>query len=139
MLSQSKMNRLVRIEFHYCHLGDMLAAELFNALNSMPGLRNLLDLQLNNNMIASEGCVALCALLKNSDCRIISLDLSCNPIDDACVGILISGLIACSSLKSLSFGSDRGRGREELLLTSISWKSSRPTCQTPDVYSNSSS
>lgn len=130
VLSRSKMNHLARIEFHYCELGDMLAAELFNALNSMPGLRNLLDLQLNNNMVASEGCVALCALLKNPDCRIESLNLSGNAIDDGCVGILISGLLACSSLKSLIFGRDLGR---EELFTSIGWKSfstylSNPRC-----------
>ena len=129
VMSQLKMNRLARIDFSHSEFSDETAAELCNALNEMPGLQNLLDLHLAGNRIARKGCVALCALLKNSDCRIISIDLSCNAMDDACAGILISGLIACSSLISLRFGT--GRGQDDF--TSIGWKSfstylSSPRC-----------
>ena len=127
MLSRLKINRLARIEFNYCELSDMLAAELFNALNAMSGLHNLLDLRSEGNAIASEGCAALCALLENSDCRLITLDLFDNSIDDACINNLISGLIACYSLEYLSFGKLKNR------LTSIGWKAfsvylSNPKC-----------
>ena len=115
VMSQSKMNRLARIDFRGSELSDKSAAELFSTLNVMPGLENLLDVLLEDNMIAHKGCIALCALLDNSDCRMISLGLADNNIDDGCVGVLIGGLINCSSLRSLSFGLYEP-------ITSVGWK-----------------
>jgi hypothetical protein len=75
VIPQLKMNRLARIELFRCEI-DKTLAELFIALNATPGLQNLLDLVLIDQKLAREGCVALRALLSNSDCRLITLDLS---------------------------------------------------------------
>ena len=45
-ISRAKMNRLARIRLSTSGIGDKKAAELINALNSMSGLSNLLDLWL---------------------------------------------------------------------------------------------
>ncbi len=115
VLSQTRMNRLARMDLCFSDISDKQAADLFNALNEMPGLQNLLDLNLRGNMIAGEGCVALYALLENSECGMITLDLSVNDLDDPCLGILTSGLVQCNTLKSLSCGQQRR------LFTSAGW------------------
>jgi Ran GTPase-activating protein (RanGAP) involved in mRNA processing and transport len=116
VLSQTRMNRLARIDLCYCDIRDEQAADLFNALNEMPGLQNLLDLSLRGNMIADEGCLALCALLKNTDCRMITLDLSRNYLDDQCLGILTCGCFWCDTLESLSCGK-----QQQLFFTPAGW------------------
>ena len=98
-ISRAKMNRLARIRLSTSGIGDKKAAELINALNSMSGLSNLLDLWLGGNRIGINGCRALFSLLKNPECRIMSLDLSSNPFDDECIAILVGGFIICKTLK----------------------------------------
>ena len=115
-LSRSNILRLARIDLIGGVIGDKNAAELINTLNAMPGLPSLLDLWLAENKISTRGCVALRALLKNPECNIISLDLSSNPFDDECIGILIDGFIERGTLKSL------GLGYLENSLTVAGWK-----------------
>lgn len=80
-------------------LGDERAADLINALTSMPGLHTLVDLDLGCNGVGRQGLVALSELLIYSECRVHSLELSYNRIDIDCVGILIQGLVKNTSLK----------------------------------------
>ena len=117
ILSQSKMIRLEKIELSGCGIEDETAAELIHALRTMPGgLRNLLDLDLRGNYIQIASSQALSALLSNSKCRIRTLNLSNNPIDDVCIGIIIRGLAgAIYTLKFLGI-------RKLRLLTTIGWK-----------------
>jgi hypothetical protein len=112
----SSILRLARIDLNGGVIGDKNAAELINTLNAMPGLPNLLDLWLTSNNISTSGCVALRALLKNPECNILSLDLSSNPFDDECIGILMDGFIERGTLKSLGLGNQQDR------LTAAGWK-----------------
>ena len=107
------MLRLARIDISNGNFDDRNAFDLINTLNAMPGLSNLLDLWLEENMIERNGYRALCELLKNPECRIISLDLSLNLFDDECIGILVGGFVECGTLKNLSIGNEG--------LTSIGW------------------
>jgi hypothetical protein len=107
ILSRCKMNRLEKIELSDCGIGDKTAAELINALCTIPGLRNLSDFDLRENKAKRASCQALHALLSNSECRIRTLDLSENPIDDVCMDFIISGLAAINTLKLLSISYQR--------------------------------
>ena len=117
-LSHSKMNRLARIDLSRGVIGDKEATDLINALNTTPGLSNLLDLWLQGNRIRRNGCRALFSLLKNPECRILSLDVSNNVFDDECIEILVGGFVGCDTLKSLSINEQR----ELRLLTTAGWK-----------------
>ena len=104
--SRSEMNQLAQINVRNNHrFGDNeTVADLIYALNDMQGLSYLSCLKLGSACIGRNGSIALCAFLKNSECRIISLDLSNNIFDDECVGILVSGFIESASLRLLDFG-----------------------------------
>lgn len=114
-LLKSKMNRLARIHFGSSGLRDETAAELIHTLNKIGGLHNLLDLWLGGNMIGRESCAALRTMLQNPACQIVSLDLSCNHIDDECIPSLVNGFVACSTLESLNVS-------DQHLLTKVGWK-----------------
>ena len=114
-ISRTKMNRLARIDLWHTGIGDKNAADLINALNAMCGLSNLLDLWLCGNRIGKNGCLALFSLLKNPECRILSLDLSSNLFDDVDITILIDGLVVPNALKCSSIG-------DQLRLTAAGWK-----------------
>ena len=114
-LLKSKTNRLARIHFGSIDLRDETAAELIYTLNKIGGLHNLLDLWLGGNMIGREACAALHTMLQNPACRIVSLDLSHNYIDDECIPSLVNGFVACSTLKSLNVS-------DQHLLTKVGWK-----------------
>ena len=120
-ISRPKTNRLARIDLCEGAIGDTKVADLINALNSMSGLSNLLDLWLEGNEIGKNGCRALFSLLKNPECRIMSLDLSSNPFDDECIAILVGGFVVCETLKYVSIGRHVSIGHQELL-TVAGWK-----------------
>ncbi len=56
---------------------------------------------MSGNEIRREGCLALGALLKKSECVLHSLYLMHNCLDDECISILIHGLAKNNSLKML--------------------------------------
>ena len=95
-------------------LRDELAETLINAINVSPGLPKLLELCLRGNNIACTGCVSLNLLLKNSNCRIVSLDIRENTIDDTCMFALVDALIPNTTLQSLNLSTNG--------LTSSGWK-----------------
>lgn len=75
-LLSSGTNRLERLCLHGgVHMGDERAADLINALISMPGLHTLVDLDLGYNGVGRQGLVALSELLIYSECRVHSLEL----------------------------------------------------------------
>lgn len=113
-LSQCGTNRLERLCLHGNSIGDEGAADLINALTSMPGLHTLVDLELGCNGVGRQGLVALSVLLMHSDCRVHSLALSFNRIDMDCIGILIRGLVKNTSLKTLDIC-------EQQLLDATGW------------------
>jgi hypothetical protein len=100
-LSKSGANRLERLCLQSPNFGDKRAADLINALNVMPGLRNLVDLDLGSNQIQRQGWMALSSLLINSECRIYSLGLAFSRLDIESIGSLIKGLVGNKSLKTL--------------------------------------
>jgi len=93
------MNRLEQIILPGNAIGDIKSADPINALNVMPGLHNLLVLDLGGNEIGSTGCVALCTLLRNPECRLQKLGLTNNCLDVECMCTLISGLYKNNTLK----------------------------------------
>jgi hypothetical protein len=97
-LLQCNTIRLERIDFSYSHLGDDCAADLIDAISSMPGFCHLLDLFLKKNEIGREGCKALCNLLKNPNCNIQRMELLNNDLDDTCVEILANGMATNKTL-----------------------------------------
>ena len=97
----SKTCRLERINLGNNELGDELAAGFVDALHANPGLNNLLDLCLDSNMIALDGCISLCKLLKHSSCKLECLNLQCNDIDDECISSLIGALTINNTVRYL--------------------------------------
>ena len=101
-LSKSGTSRLERLCLQSTYFQDIKAAALFNALNQfIPGLRNLVDLDLGSNKIQRQGYMALSSLLMNSECRVHSLSLSHNQLDIESIGSLIEGLARNKYLKTL--------------------------------------
>lgn len=78
------------------------AGGLINALNLMSGLHNLFELDLGRKDIGIMGCVALCTLLRNPECRLRTLNLTHNCLDIECMCTLISGLSQNNSLNTLA-------------------------------------
>ena len=93
--------RLERIDLPSVRMGDDTAADLCNALNSMPGLCHLTNLNLASNQIGKAGCKALSCLLANKTTNLICLNLSRNNFDDQCMGDLTSGLMKNNTIKAL--------------------------------------
>jgi hypothetical protein len=125
-LKQSIPNRLTHIQVQSCEIEDDQAKELIDALSAMPGLCNLLDLDLGLNRIGRMGCEALAALLANPSCKIQVLQLGCNDIDDGCIEILVNALIRNDSVKALDLSFQR-------LVISVGWRTlsgylSNPNC-----------
>jgi hypothetical protein len=87
------------IEISYNGLEDSIAADLINALRSMPGLHNLLELRLGGNTIGQQGCAALRQLLRHPACKIQCLHIHHNHLDNVCIDILYGGLVANNSIK----------------------------------------
>jgi Ran GTPase-activating protein (RanGAP) involved in mRNA processing and transport len=106
-ISHLDICRLESINFQFCEIGDILAYDFINALNAMPGLNKLVELLLGWNEIARFGCVALCALFKNPECRIQELDLTGNHLDAECMCSLISGFARSTTLKGLDLGTQK--------------------------------
>ena len=114
-LKQSIPNRLTQIQVQHCEIEDDQAKELIDALSAMPGLCNLLDLDLGLNRIGRMGCEALAALLANPSCKTQVLQLGGNDIDDGCIEILVNALVRNDSVKALDLCSQR-------LVTSVGWR-----------------
>jgi Ran GTPase-activating protein (RanGAP) involved in mRNA processing and transport len=93
--------RLERIDLIKARMGDHTAADLCNALNSMPGLCLLTNLNLKGNHIGREGCKALCCLLANETTNLQCLNLSENDFDDQCMKDLTNGLTKNHTIKVL--------------------------------------
>ena len=74
-------------------LEDSIAADLINALQSMPRLHHLLVLDLGGNKIGQQGCRALRELLRHPSCKIQCLDIGNNHLDNVCMDILYGGLV----------------------------------------------
>ena len=100
-LSKSGANRLERLCLEGAYFGDERAANLINGLSFMPGLHNLIDLDLGWNRIQRQGLMALSSLLTNSECRIHLLGLSHNQLDIESICSLIKGLVGNKYLKTL--------------------------------------
>ena len=96
----SRLERLClkRTYFWGKRAGD---ADLLNALNVMPGLHNLVDLDLGCDEGKPQNCMDLSSLLTNSECRVHTLNLSGNQFDIESIGNLIKGLAGNKSLKTL--------------------------------------
>jgi len=109
----SKTNRLERLDL-LCNIGDEAAACLIFAMNSMPGLINLVELCLTCAGIGRRSCQALRRLLTNPMFKIHLLDLGYNGIDDECIKILTKALVQNNTIKvlHLDFSS---------LVTSLGW------------------
>ena len=73
----------------------------FDALHANPGLQNLLDLCMDSNMVASDGCFSLCKLLKHSSCKLECLNLRYNNFNDECISSLIGALTINSAVRYL--------------------------------------
>lgn len=84
------------------------------AMNSMPGLINLVELCLARANIGRKSCQAFRRLLTNPMFKIHLLDLGYNDIDDKCIKILTKALIQNNTIKvlHLHFSS---------LVTSLGW------------------
>ncbi|KAL3761205.1 hypothetical protein ACHAWU_000300 [Discostella pseudostelligera] len=118
-----KTSRLERINLDTNEIEALLVADFLNALNTNPGVHNLLDLCLRGNFIGLYECAALCNLLKNSSCKIECLDLGSNELTDECVDMLIIALIANRTVRYLDL-----TGQE--LVTTPAW------CAFADFLSN---
>ena len=86
-------------------LDDSIAADLINALQSMPGLHHLLVLDLGGNKIGQQGCRALRELLRHPSCKIQCLDIGNNHLDNVSMGILCGGLVLNTSIKFIDIHS----------------------------------
>jgi Ran GTPase-activating protein (RanGAP) involved in mRNA processing and transport len=89
------------IDFSYNELEDSIAADLINALRSIPGLHHLLVLDLGGNKIGQQGCRALRELLRHPSCKIQCLDIGNNHLDNVCMDILYGGLVTNNSIKCI--------------------------------------
>ena len=83
-------------------LEDSVAADIINALRSMPGLHHLLELHLGGNMIGQHGCTAIRKLLQHPACKIQCLYIEDNNLDDVCMDILYGGLVSNTSIKRMN-------------------------------------
>ena len=104
-----KNSSLARVCLRENGIGDMQAATLLNAMTESREFHNLLELDLVENLFGREACEALCALLKNTECRLHSLILSSDSITNECMGILVSGFAASNTLKILELLCEGGR------------------------------
>ncbi len=102
-LSKSGSSRLERLCLERTYFGGKRAgdADLINALIVMPGLHNLVDLDLGCDKGNPQNCMDLSSLLTNSECRVHTLNLSGNQFDIESIGNLIKGLAGNKSLKTL--------------------------------------
>jgi hypothetical protein len=80
-------------------LGDLMSADLINALRSKPGLHHLKGLNLGGNKIGQQGCVALRKLLSHPACKIHCLEIHNNHLDNDCMDILYGRLVTNNSIK----------------------------------------
>ena len=80
-------------------LDDSIAADLINALRSMTGLYELLELCIGGNKIGQQGCSALRKLLRHPSCTIQCLHIDNNHFDNVCMDILNGGLVTNKSIK----------------------------------------
>ena len=93
---------LEHIDLSNNDLSDKKAADIINALRSMPGLHHLVELDLGGNMIRKKGCMALRKLLRHPASKLQVLHLYHNHLDDACIDILFGGLVDNKSIKFLN-------------------------------------
>lgn len=91
-------SKLEKIDISDNHLGDRRTADIIDVLASLPGLHNLVELNLGDNEIRKKGCTALRKLLRTPANKLRVLFLNNNDIDDACVDILYGGLVANNSI-----------------------------------------
>jgi Ran GTPase-activating protein (RanGAP) involved in mRNA processing and transport len=113
------------IDISESRLEDSSAADIINALRSMPGLHHLVELHLGGNRIGQQGCAAIRKLLRHPACKIQCLCIEGNNLDDVCMDILYGGLVSNTSIKWMNI--DRLR-----FVTSSGWGVFF------DVFSNSS-
>jgi hypothetical protein len=95
-------------------LEDSIAADLINALRSMSGLHNLLELRLEGNKIGQQGCVALCKLLRDPACKMQCIYINSNHLDNFCIAIMYGGLVTNTSIKYINISYQR-------FVTSAGW------------------
>ncbi|KAL7426459.1 hypothetical protein ACHAXH_000989 [Discostella pseudostelligera] len=131
ILLRSKTMRLERVDFSHSRLDAKSASDLINALAAMPGLCHLLDLFLTCNAIGREGCTALSNLLKNSSCNIHRVNIHANNLDDKCMEVLSSGLVANRTIKVLDLGHNN-------LIASNGWRDfsaylTNPICSVVEI------
>jgi hypothetical protein len=109
LMLETMTNRLECIELTNCGIRHKQAEDLINALRSNSGSSKLLHLGLGGNVIGIEGCIALGNLLTDSSCKIHSLDISDNDLNDDCIGTLSSALdYHKNTIKVLNIGSQEG-------------------------------
>ena len=96
-------------------LEDSAAANIINALRSMPGLHHLVELHLGGNRIAQHGCAAIRKLLRHPVCKIQCLYIEGNNLDDVCMDILYGGLVSNASIKRMNIDQLR-------FVTSSGWR-----------------
>ena len=89
---------LTKLDFICTHMGDEAAADLISSLNNLPHLQ---ELNLNNNAVGMRGCQSLAVLLRNSESKLKSLNLTSNNIGDAEVAVLASALYGNNALTTL--------------------------------------
>lgn len=109
LMLETMTNRLECIELTNCGIREKQAEVLINALRANSGLNKLLHLGLGGNMIGVGGCVALCNLLTEPLCKIHSLDITDNDLNDDCIGTLSNALaFHKNTVKVLKIGSQGG-------------------------------
>ena len=115
-----------RIDFAACRIGDEGVGDLINAINNTPELSCLLELCLSSNHVGQLGCTAIGKLLKRSECRVRTLELDNNELNDKCINILVDAFIVNKTLKFMEL-------EHQKFVTPIGWcvfsaYMSHPTC-----------
>jgi hypothetical protein len=109
LMLETTTNRLECIKLTNCGINEKQAEQLLTAFRANSGLNKLLQLGLGGNMIGIGGCIALCNLLTDSSCKIHSLDISDNNLNNYCIGMLSSALaFHKNTVKELNIGSQEG-------------------------------
>ena len=102
-LGRMNHNSLKHLSMNSTHISDEGLAEIATALRLQPQLESL---ELNNNNIGRDGCIALGNMLSrwSVPSKLQLLNLASNAIDDDGLQALVSGLMNCCSLKQLYLG-----------------------------------
>jgi hypothetical protein len=93
--------RLERIDVSHSYIGDKGVADLVDAFTTSRGLCYLSELCLSSNLVGKLGCTAIAKLIRKSECKVRTLELGHNALDDTCILVLVEAFIGNSTLKNL--------------------------------------